>query len=103
MPALSLEPQPLAPRGAPSLGSDDVASDGEQPRHGRLGHVVEPPPDDQERLGDNVVDGLRGHPAPGVGPDGGMVFTKQRLEARSPRFRIWHTTLIAGSDRIVTA
>ena len=97
VPALGLEPQPLAPRGASSLGSHDVARDGEQPRQRGLGHVVEPPPDDQERLGNDVVNGLRRHPAPGVGPDRGMVVAKQRIKARPPELRIRHTSLLPAA------
>jgi hypothetical protein len=102
VPALGLEPQPLAPRGPSPLSSDDVASDGEQPRQRGLGHVVNPSPDDKERLGNDVVDDLRRYAAPGVSPNRGMVLTKERIEPRSPEFRIWHTRVIAGSERFVT-
>jgi hypothetical protein len=88
VPALGPEPQPLAPRSASPLGSDDVARNGEQPRQRHPRHIVKPPPDDQERLGDDVIDILGRHPAPGVRPDRGMVFTEQRVKARSPDFRI---------------
>ena len=90
VPALGLDPQSLAPRGPSPLGTHNVARDGEQPRQRGLGHVVKPPPDDKERLGNDVVNVLRRHPAPGVRADRGMVVTKQRIKARSPEFRNWH-------------
>lgn len=95
--ALGLEPQPLAPRGSSPLSSDDVARDGKQPRQRGLGHVLKPSPDDKERLGNDVVDNLLGNPAPSVGPDRGMVCTKERIEPRSPGLGIWRTSSLPAA------
>lgn len=102
VPALGFEPQSLATRDPSPLGSNHVARDSEQPRQRGLGHIVKPPPDDEERLRNDVVDDLRRQSAPGEGLDRRMVFTEQRIEARSPEFSVWHIKLIAGSHRRVT-
>jgi hypothetical protein len=97
VPALGLDPQSLAPGGASTLGPGDVTRDGEQPWQRRLRYVVEPPPDDEERLGDDVIDRLGRHPAPSVGPDRGVVCAKQRLKAGAPGFRSWHTASLPAA------
>ena len=97
VPALGLDPQSLTPRDPSPLGSNHVARDSEQPRQRGLGHVVKPPPDDEERLRDDVVYELRRHSAPGEGLDRRMVCAEQRIEAPSTSFEVWHIKLIAGS------
>jgi len=88
MPGLRFDPQAVAPRCTTPLGSRNVARDSEKPWQRRVGHVLQPPPDDEERLGDDIIDRLRRRSAPGVRPDRRMVLAKQRVEPRSPGFKI---------------
>ena len=83
------EPSPA--QFAARLVGDDVASDREQPRQLVRGHRVEPPPGDEERLGDDVLGRGGADAAHCVPPDGVVVFGEQRgvavASSRAGRFR----------------
>ncbi len=83
-----------------SLVGDDPSRGGVQPRSSRLasGHVVQPPPGDQEHLGHRVFCIAAGSQAPtAVRGDARNVLSEQCLEALPSRAYLGHIDLLAVS------
>lgn len=99
MRGLRFGPKAVAPRCTPPLGSHNVTRDSEKPRQRRIWHLLQPPPDDEKRLGDDVIDRLRRRTAPGISPDRGIVLPEQGLEPHSPVLTIWHIALLPATTR----
>ncbi len=92
----------LAPSGGSTLGSDHVSGDADQPRERVGGDVVQPPPRDQERLGDDIVNGFVANAPPRIRDDRGVVFADELLQPTLRIVGFGHRLLLAGNAPILT-
>jgi hypothetical protein len=88
-----------APREPPSLVGQRPTGDAVEPRQRVVRHTVEPPPGDEERLGDRVLDEIHRRPAPHVSRDRGRVVVPEPLEAG---LLVIHTLIMSGLRTRVT-